>query len=99
MIIVNIYTRHTNGTHSERPRCLMVASLSTAAASLRYYRGPDCGYGDAWATTQDVCDTCGGAGTVAKKRPVFARKPCPNCKGVAAPEVYISLEELDAPRL
>ena len=95
-INVSIYTRHSMGIYREVPGCLMTGTLSSAASSLRYYRGPDCRYTDAWATLQNVCDTCQGAGSVAKKRPVFTRKPCPTCKGVEKPETYISLEEIEA---
>lgn len=96
MISVSIYTRHTQGTYSESPRCLCVGSLGNAASTLAYYRSEPCNYTDAWATIVDQCDTCGGSGTVAKKRPAFARKPCPTCKGVEAPETYATLDELIA---
>ena len=92
-----IYTRHDgNGGFLERPRCLMLSSRESVVSSLRWYRG-ERGYTDAFAMhCPDQCKRCGGVGTVALKRPKFARKVCPDCKGIEAPEVYISLDEIEA---
>ncbi len=72
------YRHNEDPDRSVRTSCQMMSNSPVLSTIADLVTG---GYIVQRVDVFELCDTCGGSGRIQKKRPAFAWKTCPTCKG------------------